>query len=65
MRMLSELRPGSGLCWLRDELAGLFKSLDQYSSNGKGTEAESILLETANAPSTSEQNGNAREHPTH
>ncbi|MGD1851099.1 MAG: DUF3987 domain-containing protein, partial [Cyanophyceae cyanobacterium] len=45
LRLISELKPLSGVCWFRDEMEGLLKSLDQYSS-GKGGESESILVDS-------------------
>ncbi|MEM1426448.1 MAG: DUF3987 domain-containing protein, partial [Cyanobacteria bacterium P01_H01_bin.130] len=49
LKLMGRLMPKVGLCWLRDELVGLFKSMDQYKSGGKG-EGLQILLTAWNGP---------------
>ncbi|MEM9771687.1 MAG: DUF3987 domain-containing protein, partial [Cyanobacteria bacterium P01_D01_bin.73] len=49
LKLMGKLTPKAGLVWLRDELVGLFKSMDQYKSGGKG-EGLQILLTAWNGP---------------
>ena len=49
LKLLSKIAPHSGVCWKRDELSGLFGSLDQYKSGGKG-EGKQLLLMAWNGP---------------